>query len=188
MMKTKQSGVPERLLKLAADIAAQGNAELTRLTILKKWFEQPGRLSAFAVWMGRRAISEKREASGEAANLFPEAERLLKELDPMRPVLEAPRLEVARALYDRMREFQNVHRYIHGTPVRMIENWDLMLVEASLGILARNPYAAPTEGYRLAADYCKHYDSRYGDGLNGPSREKIVAIARWASEVEASEV
>lgn len=176
-----------RLRKLAADIAAEGNAELTRLTVLKKWFERPGRLPAFAVWMGRRAIAQKGTVRGEAAKLFREAGSLLKPLDPMRPVFLPEQLETARALYRRMREFQNVCHRIHGTQVRMVENWDLMLVETSLEILVRNPYAAPVEGYKLAANYCQHYDSRYGNGLNGSSKERIMAIARWVSKVEASE-
>ena len=42
---------PEKILKIIADIDTQGNASLTRLTVLKKWFEHPGRLSVFALWV-----------------------------------------------------------------------------------------------------------------------------------------
>lgn len=50
-MRTK---VPEKLIKIIDDIDTQGNASLTRLTVLKKWFEASGRknnnrLRAFAV-------------------------------------------------------------------------------------------------------------------------------------------
>jgi hypothetical protein len=31
------------------------NASLTRLTVLKKWFAQPERLSAFAIWIAKSA-------------------------------------------------------------------------------------------------------------------------------------
>jgi hypothetical protein len=41
--------IPEKLLKISAEIAVRGNANLTRLTILKKWFGHPGRLSPFAI-------------------------------------------------------------------------------------------------------------------------------------------
>jgi hypothetical protein len=36
---------------------------------------------------------------------------------------------------------------------------------------------SPSEGYRLAANYCEHYDPPYGNGLNGPSVNRIEEIA-----------
>lgn len=36
--------VPEKLLAIVEEIDAHGSASLTRLTVLKKWFEHPGRL------------------------------------------------------------------------------------------------------------------------------------------------
>ena len=38
--------VPETRLAIVEDIDAHGSASLTRLTVLKKWFEHPGRLPA----------------------------------------------------------------------------------------------------------------------------------------------
>ena len=38
--------------------------------------------------------------------------------------------------------------------------------------------AVPSDGYKLAADFCQHYDSRYGNCLSGPSRTKILEMAR----------
>ena len=46
-----RTNIPEKLLKIADAIAEQGNVPLTRLTVLKEWFERPGRLLAFAVWV-----------------------------------------------------------------------------------------------------------------------------------------
>jgi len=48
--------IPEKLLKIAADIAERGNANLTRLTVLKKWFGHLGRLPPFAIWVASRAL------------------------------------------------------------------------------------------------------------------------------------
>lgn len=39
----------------------------------------------------------------------------------------------------------------------------------------------------MAADFCQHYDSRYGNSLNGPSRAKIMDIVRFMSTYEAFE-
>ena len=46
---------------------------------------------------------------------------------------------------------------------------------------------SPAHGYKLAADYCQHYDSRYGSGLSGPSRTKIEEMVRFMYTFEALE-
>jgi hypothetical protein len=46
---------------------------------------------------------------------------------------------------------------------------------------------SPPLGYKLAADYCQHYDPRYGNGLSGPSRIKILEIVRFMFTIEALE-
>jgi hypothetical protein len=43
----------------------------------------------------------------------------------------------------------------------------------------------PTQGYKLAADWTQNYDSRYGNGLNGPSRAKLEELVRFMFNVEA---
>ena len=45
----------------------------------------------------------------------------------------------------------------------------------------------PSEGYKLAADYCVHYDPRHGHSLNGPSRTKLMEIVRHMFTIEALE-
>ena len=41
----------DKLTAVIAQVAAQGNADVLRLTVLKNWFERPGRLQAFALWV-----------------------------------------------------------------------------------------------------------------------------------------
>jgi len=65
-----RTNIPEKLLKIADDIGEHGNVNLTRLVVLKKWFEQPERLSAFAVWIATRATSRKGKTAGAAAELI----------------------------------------------------------------------------------------------------------------------
>ncbi len=47
--------------------------------------------------------------------------------------------------------------------------------------------SSPTEGYKLAADFCQNYDPRHGNSLNGPSRTKIMEIVRFMFTLEALE-
>ncbi len=46
-----RTNIPEKLLKIVEEIDERGDANLTRLAVLKKWFERPERLSAFAIWV-----------------------------------------------------------------------------------------------------------------------------------------
>jgi len=178
-----RSSSPEKLLQLVDEIGAKGSASLTRLTILKEWFERPERLSAFALWVATRATSRKGKTGGAAAELFRDARTLLRGLDKVRP---KPNRQTALRLRDRLRAFQNDYQKQRWGRVRVIHNWNLLLVEKGLAIYLRHA-DSPTHGYQLAADYCRHYDPFYGDGLSGPSRTKILEIVRFMFVVEAFE-
>jgi len=65
-----RTDIPEKRLKIGDHIDEPGNVNLTRLVVLKKWFEKPERLSAFAIWIGTRATSRKGKTGGAAAELF----------------------------------------------------------------------------------------------------------------------
>lgn len=175
--------VPEKLQQIINDISEHGSAELTRLTVLKKWFERSERLLPFAVWVAARATSRKGKSKGEAATLFSEARSLLKGLNQLRPEFDEA---AAQRLYSRLQAFQNEYERQRGGRVRIVTNWNLFIVEKALAVMLG--YASgPSSGYRLAADYCRHYDPRYGERLSGPSETKILEIVRFMFTREALE-
>jgi hypothetical protein len=178
-----RTNIPEKLLKIADDIDAHGSASLTRLSVLKKWFEKPERLSAFAVWIATRATSRKGKTGGAAAELFREARTLLRGWDKLHPKLDR---RTAQTLHNRLRDFQDEHQKQRWGSVRIIYNWNLMLVEHALANYLWH-MDSPADGYKLAVDFCQNYDSRYGNGLNGPSRTKILEIVRFMFTIEALE-
>jgi hypothetical protein len=179
-----RSKIPEKLAAIVEEIDARGEAPLTKLTVLKKWFGQPGRLRPFAVWVACRASSRKGKTSGVAGELFLAARTLLAGANEVRPQLDHV---AAQALHDRLRDFQNEHEnHSWGAAVRIVHNWNLLLVEKGLAIYLA-PMPSPKDGYSLAADYCQHYDPRHGNGLNGPSRTKITEIMRFMFTIEALE-
>ncbi len=171
--------VPEKLVR----IVERGNANLTKLTVLKKWFEHPGRLPAFAVWVVQRTVARKGKTSGAAVEFFREARMLLAELDEVHPEVNRQK---AAALHDRLQDFQNEYREDRWGRIRIAHHWNLVLVEYGLAIYLWH-LDSPTRGYKLAADYCQNYDPRYGNGLNGPSRTKIGEIVRFMFTLEALE-
>ena len=178
-----RTNVPEKLLKIVDEIDAGGNANLAKLAVLKKWFEQPERLSAFAIWVAARAVSRKGKTTGVAAELFREARKLLSGADKIRPKLDK---DAAQLVHDRLRSFQNEYQNQRWARARIVHNWNLMLVEHGLAIYLWH-LDSPSHGYKLAADYCQHYNPRYGNGLNGPSRTKILEIVRFMFTIEALE-
>jgi hypothetical protein len=178
-----RTNIPEKLLQLSDDIRATGNAPLTRLTVLKPWFERPQRLTQFAVWVAGRASGRKGKTIGPAAELFKAARTLLGGADLYQPELDRTAVE---ALREQLQGFQNEYDQQRWGPVRRIKNWNLFVIESGLEIyLGRD--ATPARGYKLAADYCQHYDSRYGNGLNGPSKTKIEEIVRFMFTIEGWE-
>src|ERR1039458_1345331 len=98
-----RTNIPEKLLKVVEQIDAHGKANLTTLAVLKKWFEHPQRLSAFAVWVATRATSRKGKTGGAAARLFLEARAMLAGLDKLHPNVDR---RAAHPLHDRLRDFQ----------------------------------------------------------------------------------
>jgi hypothetical protein len=178
--------VPEKLLAIVEEIDAQGSASLTRLTVLKKWFEHPGRLPAFGLWIAKRAASRKGKTKAAAGALMDEARALLGTTATREGFLRPVEPGVARLLHDRARDFQNEFQHQQWGPVRIIHCWPLLLVEQGLALYL-GPAASPSEGYKLAADFCQHYDSRYGNSLNGPSRTKIMEIVRFMFTYETVE-
>jgi hypothetical protein len=178
-----RSSVPEKLLLIVGDIKARGDANLTRLTVLKKWFETPGRLVPFALWIAARASSRKGKTKDEATVLFDEVRALLLDCDRITPRIDR---EMATRIHARLIAFQNEYRHDKWGPIRIVHNWQLLLVEKSLAIaLDRRP--SPSAGYKLAADYCQHYDPQFGNTLNGPSVSKLREIVQWMFIHEAIE-
>jgi hypothetical protein len=181
-----RTAVPERILKIIDDIDTQGNASLTRLTVLKKWFEHPNRLSVFGLWVARRAAGRKGKTKDEARTLLNETRALLGTAATRESLFQQINQVAAKSLHDRARDFHSELQKQQWGPVRIIHCWPLLLVEEGLALhlgLARSP----TAGYKLAADWAQNYDSKYGNGLNGPSRGKLQELVRFMFSVEALE-
>lgn len=178
--------VPEKLLKIIDDIDTQGNASLTRLTVLQKWFERPGRLPVFGLWVARQAASRKGKTQDRAGALLDEARLLLGSAATKESLFQQIDRESAQSLHYRARKFQNEFHKQQWGPVRIIHCWPLLLVEEGLALHAGLD-RHPSNGYKLAADWAQHYDIRRGNGLNGPSRAKLQKLRRFMLSVEALE-
>jgi len=158
---------------------------VTRLTVLKKWFEIPGRLPSFGLFIASRSLRRAAESAKHETerSLVREALEILADVDIFDPAID---LEDATALYGRLGAFQNSYRNMQWASVRLIQSYGLFLVEGGLQLYL-SQRASPAEGSRLAVDYCEHYDPRYFNGLNGPSVDRIEEIVRFIQAVAAQE-
>ena len=172
----------DKLTAVIAQIAAQGNAEVLRLTVLKKWFERPGRLPAFALWVASRAVEQGRDANESASDLFVEAQALLRDQGPGGALDQS----AAERLHRRLRSYQSSYLKLKWGAVRVVKDANLMLIEDALALYMWHPNA-PTLGYRLAVDFAVHYDPHFGRGLNGPSRDRLQELVAFIGHREALE-
>ena len=181
--QTSGNDVCHKLRKIVTDIHEGGNASLTRLTVLKKWFEVPNRLRSFGIFIARTASSRRSGITDETAALFCEARELLADGNVFSPNI--PRAH-AESLLASLEAFQNQRKNIHWTSVRVIQSLELYLVESGLRLYLWHG-ASSSDGYRLAAEYCEHYDPRYGNGLNGPSVERIEEVIAFVLAFQAQD-
>jgi hypothetical protein len=181
--KAPAANISHKLQKIVADIEKCGHANLTRLTVLKKWFETTHRLPSFGIFIASQASQQIRKTTKDAPELLREAHEILADVDVFEPNI--PRTDATR-LHSRLEAFQNERREVQWTSVRVIHNLDLFLVESGLHLYLWHG-DSPSEGYRLAANYCEHYDPRYGNGLNGPSVDRIEEIAGFVLAIESHE-
>ena len=181
--QTSGNDVSHKLRKIVTDIHEGGNASITRLTVLKKWFEVPNRLRSFGVFIASTASSRGSGLTDETAALFCEAREVLAGVDVFSPNIPRARAE---SLHASLEAFQNERKNIHWTSVRMIRSVELFLVEGGLHLYLWRG-ASSTDGYRLTAAYCEHYDPRHGNGLNGPSVYRIEDIIVFIRAFQAQE-
>lgn len=175
--------IHRKLASIVEEIDREGFAELVRLSVLKKWFDKPERLIAFALWIAAQATSGEAPSSEPEAALLARVRALLADI-PARGDLN-PR--AMRELHGQLEAFQPDYRSLSWGRVRLVNSHALMLIEDALRICLGYP-DDPRLGYKLAADYCGHYDARYGRNLNGPSRDRVQEIAEFVARREADEV
>jgi hypothetical protein len=77
----KRTTISDKLREVAAAIEQRGSASLTRLTVIKKWFEVPSHLSSFAIFIADHASRRKTKTTKEAGELIREARTLLADVD-----------------------------------------------------------------------------------------------------------
>jgi hypothetical protein len=178
-----RTDIPEKIVSILRDIDQFGSQEPMRLTVLKKWFQVPSRVKSFAIFVAKRASSRSGKVKLEEKELFNLTRELLNGVDVGKPSVDKRK---AKGLCNKLRAFQNDHKRTRWAVIRIIKNWNLFLVEQGLQIYLGSANDAAA-GYKLASDYCRHYDPRYGTNLNSGSTHKLKEIISFMFAVEARE-
>ena len=178
-----RTNIPEKIVSILQDVDRLGSQDPSRLTVLKKWFQMPSRLKSIAIFVAKRASSRSSKVKSDEKELFRLSRELLNGVDLIKPSVDKRK---ARELCRKLHDFQKDHRSTRWAVIRIIKNWNLFLIEEGLQIYLNSTYDVGA-AYKLASDYCRHYDPRYGDTLNLGSRHKLKEIIRFMFTVEALE-
>src|ERR1035437_5106368 len=154
MMRTN---ISDKLREVAAAIDRCGSADLTRLTVLKKWFAVSNHLSSFAIFIADQASRRKtKKTTKEVVELFLEARTRLADVDIFAPRI--PRV-AATKLHACLRAFQNEHSKSKWGSLRIICDQNLFLVECGLHIFVGHEPPPPVGSF-FPETSCNHNNPR----------------------------
>jgi hypothetical protein len=121
----KRATISDKLQEVAAEIEQRGSANVTRLTVLKKWFEVPSHLSSFAIFIADQASRRKTKTTKRAGELIRKARALLADVDVFAPKIARA---AATSLYASLQAFQNEQRNVPlGRMLMSFEGWQFRL-------------------------------------------------------------
>ena len=163
------------LAQIVVSLQAGGHFPVTRLTTLKGLCEDPEAAAKFALHLAKLA-------QGKAKPTKPEFERLIKDgVRAMTRHLRNPTEQSEERLWELFsaaKQAQNKFEHQRWADVRIVECWDLLIVETAMECMLR-PYASSVLGYELARKYAEKYDSRYGSGLIPKSAPMMAEIVEF---------
>src|SRR5438132_397361 len=88
-------------------------------------------------------------------------------------------------LLGRMRLEQNEYKQVPFAAVRLIQDWDLLLIEKAVACVL-HPNESPRWAYELARDYAERSSSQYPNGLTPASAPLVQDIIEfWTGEAGA---
>lgn len=106
MTGTMRTSTPEKILKIIDDLEEGDSLPLTRLTVLKKWFEpRRARRRAFGLWIARKAAGRKGKTTGEAGALLNEARALMGSSATGESLFQTLDPQAAHSLRERAQSF-----------------------------------------------------------------------------------
>lgn len=169
-----------KLHVLANGIEQTGFANTTRLTVVKKWLNEPVRLRAFAVFIAIRTLTNGvKPTNDQERELWSRSRDLFGEMDP---VAERSDTKQAIELLKELVAFQNQHQHSKWGAIRIINSRQLHLMEQAIGIVLRPDRAEL--GYKLVADHLGTYQPAHGPGLYPECLKELHGLVAFVEGIE----
>jgi hypothetical protein len=166
----------KKLALLAQELRGGEHFQITRLTVLKSWCEDPVAAGRFTLHLAERS-------KGRAAKKFkPLIANALRQLKKHLATREGQAPELLWEALRELEDSQNETRDTRWGRVRTIHCREALLAEHALRCVAC-PQESAHWGYQAARQYAERYNCRYGTGLipeSAAAVEEIVAF--WARE------
>ena len=185
MTRPVSSNVKPKLRKLAhlaSELRRGRSFNITRLTTIKSFCDDPDAATRFALFLAQQAqaaLEQRPRPEYIPEERWAAYRRLtLEAIRAMDTYLEAQTEAGSRELVDLRRaleQLQNQHQSIPFGVARVIENQHALIVETALRIVLA-PTNAADWGYQIARMYAERYDSRYGTGLIPDSAQAVETI------------
>src|SRR5947209_4972424 len=145
---------------------------ITRLTVLKSLCREPEVAARFVTYLARKALEHAMCGQRHSRSLPPQEDRAHREmmaeaLAEMEGWPANPPEARRQRLWDllrRMQAAQNEQKPIPWGAVRLIHDWELLVVEEAVRCVL-NPREAGYWAYQAARDYTERYDPSHGSGL-----------------------
>jgi len=166
-----------KLAQLAVDLRRGEHFEITRLTILKSLCKEPAVANRFVHYLAQKTWERVRQGKGHSQHRgkrknLPHQQMMIDALEGMDDWLQKPNESLRQQLREllwRMKAEQNEQKPIPFGAMRIIQDWDLLLIEDALRCLLGDPQAAGHTVYEMARNYAECYDSSYPSGLTPKS-------------------
>ena len=164
---------------------------VTRLTVLKALCQEHRVADRFVTCLARlvrQKVEGKAEKPGYLATQEWARQRQMigRGVNALEEHLERPSGEGRSRLWTLLQEMageQNEYRHIHGGPVRIVRNNDLLLVEYALQAVLADEASLPVWAYQTARHYAERYNSSEGTGLTSSSAPLVQDVADfWLKE------
>ena len=166
----------KKLSRLARELRAGEHFQITRLTVLKGWCEDPDAAGRFALCLAERS---KYRTTKKYKPLIANALRHLKKHLANR---DRQASEPLRQALRELKDSQNETRNTRWGRVRTIHCRKALLAEHALRCVA-GPQQSAYWAYQAARQYAERYSPRYGTGLIPESAAAVEdIIAFWARD------
>jgi hypothetical protein len=177
-----------KLAQLATDLRQGKHFPVTRLTILKSLCQEPDVANRFVLVLARKTQERVKQGKGRSSHktgkglahrqLMTEA---LTELEAWQQRPTEARRQRLLELLGQMRQEQNQFQPVPFAMVRIIHDWDFLLLEEALHCVLE-PWAASHWLYQVAKDYAERSDARTSDGLTSRSAPLVQDIVEFFAD------